>query len=201
MVIPLVRWPRTTSPGRSASPISVGARCCAAQPCNCPQPSAQNLFSNADPGFDSMCTIGSWLVPGSAWNFVSYVADDADGCIYSGAIVKPSGDVFGDPGKCVNISAGGQYTFGLSTNIPTPPTFNVLNCAVFRWPGSNCTGVSHGSSPIEGSQIDLGSSFSSLPWTSRSLRDPRAGSDSRGPKVRPADGRAGRARRSLSACT
>jgi hypothetical protein len=146
-----------------------GGRCCATQPCNCPQPSAQNLFSNADPGFDSMSTIGSWLVPLSPSNFVGYVADDADGCIYSGAIVKPSvNDGFGNPGRCVNISAGGQYTFGLSAKIPMPPTFNVFYCAIFRWGGPNCTGDDDGDSYIANSDIDLGSVGVSLPWTSSS---------------------------------
>jgi hypothetical protein len=149
-----------------------GGRCCATQPCNCPQPTAGNLFNNADPGFDSMSTIGSWLVPGSDSSFVSYIADDADGCIYSGAIVKPQftlvpgGDGYGNPGKCVNISpGGGQYTFGLSAKIPTPPTFNVFYCAIFRWTGSSCTGMSDGDANIVGSDIELGSTGMSLPWT------------------------------------
>jgi hypothetical protein len=102
---------------------------------------------------------------------VSYVGDDADGCIYSGAIVKPSvSDGFGNPGRCVNIPAGGgQYTFGLSMKTPIPPAINVFYCAVFRWGGSNCTGASDGDANIDGSFIDLSPSGASLNWTSKSV--------------------------------
>lgn len=133
-----------------------GGRCCATQPCICPQPSAQNLFRNADPGFDMSSTLSAWTDPIGGPGSTAYVmGDDADGCIYSGAIEKPySNDSFGNPSMCANISAGGTYTFGFSLK-NTMMGLDVFNCAIFRWDHPNCVGGNSGDNFIAGSYIGL----------------------------------------------
>jgi hypothetical protein len=131
-----------------------GGRCCATQPCTCPQPGAQNLFKNADPGFDLMSTPAMWTSPFSTGASTAYAGDDADGCVYSGSIEKPSYDDAGDPSTCANISLGGTYTFGFSLK-NTIQGLDVFYCAIFGCALPNCMDGCGGDQNIDNSGINL----------------------------------------------
>ncbi len=141
-----------------------GGRCCAAsQSCLCPQPTAQNLFINAGPGFDSS-DFSLWG-PSSA---VEYAGDDADGCPFSGSIVKYGlTDNYGYPQACANVPAGGgPYTFGFSLKNPMQD-IDVFYCAIFWWTGQNCTGEDDGDNFIVNSDVHIPNNFAPN-WIPRS---------------------------------
>jgi hypothetical protein len=112
-----------------------GGRCCSA-PCTCPQPSPGNLFAN--PGFDSSVTLWDPIKAFSTGSTgVQWSSDDADGCPFSGSIQEISSGL-GNPSQCVAVTAGANYTLGLSIRSLDG---SGGACQIYFWSGINCTGT------------------------------------------------------------
>jgi len=121
-----------------------GGRCCASDPCVCPQPSSGNLIKN--PGFDK--DLASWNVetgaatinwqPGTFMDGAGSYAD-ANACAYSGAayISEPDSNDSQKMWQCVPIALNTDYNF--SAQMATLGGADA-HCMLDLYQGPGCTG-------------------------------------------------------------
>jgi hypothetical protein len=106
-----------------------GGRCCAAG-CSCTQPNPTNLLKN--PGFDT--DTSGWTIDAGAGTLVR-VSADAEGCLYSGAMLADIEKSFSQFYQCVpNVHLDGLYTFGIKMMDAS------AICGVRFYAGVNCDG-------------------------------------------------------------
>ncbi|HVU50579.1 MAG TPA: hypothetical protein VHL80_07815 [Polyangia bacterium] len=120
-----------------------GGRCCptTALNCTCPQPSANNLLTNA--GFDTDVTTG-WtaVIPPGTMHTVTWSTMDATNCSYSGSaqlFYDTTLPTYTPPAitQCVPVTAGMSYEFGFRIQ----STCGNGWCTVNFFKASNCTGA------------------------------------------------------------
>jgi hypothetical protein len=119
-----------------------GGRCCpAGTPCDCPQPSVNNLLIN--PGFEMTAGITGWQTTAGTGSNGSpkWDSSDSTGCPYSGSIVtyQFGSDEASAFSQCVPVSPSKTYNFGGWIRDQT----NCLNiwCELHYFSGPGCTGA------------------------------------------------------------
>jgi hypothetical protein len=133
-----------TSNAQCASTLC-GGRCCASQPCDCPQPSAGNVIKN--PGFDKDLTswnveMGTTVINWQPGTFMTGNMTYADGhtCAYSGAAYISNPDPNNNSQRiwqCAAISTQTDYNFAVQQATLSGA---YTHCVLDLYAGPGCTG-------------------------------------------------------------